>query len=308
MKGLDLAENYYRAYGQELLESTAPELAGRAAFGLAGPGSECYGFDDEISRDHDWGPAFCVWLSEDDFLTYGSRLQAAYEALPRVFEGYGPRLASPGEEGRVGVMGISSFFRTHTGLDHPPATLGEWLFIPERNLSLCTNGRVFSDPLGEFSARRNFLSRFYPEDIRLKKLASRCITAGQSGQYNLPRSLKRGDGFSARYALMNFCTQGISLVFLLNRQYAPYYKWMHRGVRRLPLLGERTYEVIQELTMETNWPPKADLIENFCQEIIGCLRSQGLSDSRSDFLPDHAAEVHGKIQDRILGERMMVTD
>ncbi|MDA3791128.1 MAG: DUF4037 domain-containing protein [Desulfobacula sp.] len=37
--------------------------------------------------------------------------------------------------------------------------------IPSNNLSICTNGKVFSDPLGEFSDWRNRLLQFYPENV-----------------------------------------------------------------------------------------------------------------------------------------------
>jgi len=306
MKGLELSELFFRSCGEDMLKKQFSRLAERAAVGLVGPGSECYRFDDVVSRDHDWGPSFCIWLTLEDFNSHGKRLQAGYENLPQTFMEFGPRQVSPGEEWRVGVIEITQFYRTYTGLDRPPAVLSEWLRIPEQNLSLCTNGKIFYDPLGEFSAWRETLLDFYPEDVRLKKIASRCLTAGQAGQYNVPRSLRRNDLFAFQYGLMKFCSDIISLVFLLNRQYSPYFKWMHRGVKELPVLGESTFRTVQKLISGKDLQDKVNCIEEFCQDIIKSLRGEDLSDLQSDFLLDHASSVHGRIQDNSLVDHLMV--
>ena len=73
MKGLQLAEAYYNDLGAPMILERFGYLDSRVAVGMVGPGSECFGFDDEISRDHDWGPAFCMWLTSDDFKKYGTR-------------------------------------------------------------------------------------------------------------------------------------------------------------------------------------------------------------------------------------------
>ena len=83
MKGLYLAEAYYKAHGAPMIGRQFSSYARRIAVGFAGPGSECFGFDDEISRDHDWGPGFCLWLAADDFNRFGKELQTAYQELPQ---------------------------------------------------------------------------------------------------------------------------------------------------------------------------------------------------------------------------------
>ena len=65
---------------------TFPELFPRMAAGLAGEGSECFGFDDAFSRDHDWGPGFCLWLNRPDYLAFGPRVQELYDALSSEWE------------------------------------------------------------------------------------------------------------------------------------------------------------------------------------------------------------------------------
>lgn len=308
MKGLDLAEAYYQTHGAPMISSQFGSFAQRIAVGFVGPGSEFFGFDDDISRDHDWGPGFCIWLTADDFEAIGAELQQAYKSLPETFEGFGPRITSPGEEARTGVSEISAFYKTYTGLDHIPKSLCEWLHIPESSLATCTNGKIFADPLGEFSRWRGALLDYYPEDVRLKKIASRCMTAAQAGQYNFARSLKRRECFALRYAETKFCTDVISLVFLLNKKYTPFYKWMHPAVKPLPILGETIHMMISTLIEQTDLDAKLSVIEEICECIIEQLKREELSDSDSDFLLDHAHSIYERISDQHLREHVSVVD
>ena len=203
MQGLELAERYWNQVGRPALAAACPEAAGRWAAGLVGEGSECFGCDDAISRDHDWGPGFCVWLTAEDHARWGRVLQDAYDRLPRRFEGF-ERDERPEGAGRVGVFEIGAFYRRFIGLDAPPRTVGQWMALDDEALATCTDGRVFEDGAGAFTAFREELLAFYPDDIRLKKLAARCALASQAGQYNDPRCVERGDAAAAFAALFRF--------------------------------------------------------------------------------------------------------
>lgn len=304
MKGLDLSRRYYLQH-KEYLEKRFPELMQRVAVGLVGPGSECLGFDDTYSRDHDWGPSFCLWMTDEDYSQYGKELHGVYLSLPQECEGFPGRVASKGEQGRVGAMPTSYFYRRYTGLDHPPENLKEW-DIPASNLALCTSGDVFSDPLGEFSKWRDALQKYYPEDIRRKYIADCCMKAGQAGQYNWQRGIMRQDVYVVNQAKMQFVTEIMTLVFLLNKSYAPYFKWLYQGFSRLPLLGEELAPCLQEFMQSTieleggekKWQSQQDITVKICDTVVQELRRQKLSDVEQPFLVDHVGAIVSGIQDR----------
>ena len=90
MQGLELAKRYYEEVGRPMLERDFPELLPRLAAGLVGEGSECLGFDDAISQDHDFGAGFCLWFSAEDYNQYGNALQDAYDRLPGCLQVFRP--------------------------------------------------------------------------------------------------------------------------------------------------------------------------------------------------------------------------
>ncbi len=307
MTGLELAERYYEEYGRALVAGRFAAYEGRVAAGLVGEGSECFGFDDELSRDHDWGPGFCLWLTARDYAEIGAELQKRYDELPRGFAGHEGRSESAHAGKRTGVFEVTAFYGRFVRYDHVPIGLAEWRVVPEIYLATATNGRVFADPLGEFTAFREGLLAFYPEDLRLKKVAARCAAAGQAGQYNYGRCIVRGELVAAHCAMANFVEAVISLVYLLNKRYRPFYKWMHRGMRELPILGGECHRLLANLCADSGREAgpgasrrQEQLVEEISALIIARLHSEGLSDSSSDFLLDHAHAVQARIENQAL--------
>ena len=76
---LDESRELYERYGAPMIEARFPDYAARIAAGLAGHGSECFGFDDDISRDHDLEPGFCLWIDEATDREIGVELSRAYQ-------------------------------------------------------------------------------------------------------------------------------------------------------------------------------------------------------------------------------------
>jgi hypothetical protein len=182
----------------------------------------------------------------------------------------------------------------------------DWLKIPEEHLAAATNGAVFADPCGEFTRIREALLAFYPEDARLKKLAARCLRMGQAGQYNFPRCAARREYVAAAAAEAEFINAACSAAFLLNRRYKPFYKWMHRALTGLPLLGRELFAYLSALVgveegdRAAICEKKVEIIEHVSEMFIRELKRQGLSSAQGDFLLDHGLAVQQKIHDSVI--------
>ena len=111
MKGLEIAQAYFDEYGMPMLQEKFPELVPLVAAGLFGSGSECFGFDDNVSRDHDFEPGFMLLLPGEDVVDRKQEfaLERAYAALPRQCAGLDRPLMAPVGGARRGVMRLSDF-------------------------------------------------------------------------------------------------------------------------------------------------------------------------------------------------------
>ena len=237
IKGLELSKQYYERYGKPMIAQQFPEYENRIAVGLVGSGSECFGYDDEISEDHDFEAGFCMWLTREDDKAIGFPLFRAYKKLPPEFMGIKKQDQSFFGGNRRGVLEIGEFYSQFTGSFGAPTKWSQWMTLPESALAEAVNGQVFRDDLGEFTRIRTELQKGFPEDVRLKKLAARTALAAQAGQYNFSRCIRRREMGAAGLAIAEFVKMAVSAVYLLNRRYTPYYKWMIRGLRELEHLS-----------------------------------------------------------------------
>lgn len=301
MKGLELAQKYYESCGKEVLQTQFAEVLPFLAIGLAGSGSECYGYDDETSRDHDFEPAFCIFLPGEDIVDRQTafRLERAYAKLPKEFMGLQRSPVNPVGGSRHGVIRMADFFAAKTGRPDGALTLEDWFSVPEFGLLEATNGAIFEDHYGHFTAIREKL-RYFPEDIRRKKLAGHLLLMGQAGQYNYGRCIARGETAAAQMAVFEFAQSALHAIYLLNRVYMPYYKWCFRGLQNLPRLGNLAEE-LEYLISSGNTAGEAEkktaLIEKICAAIAEELGSQKLTDLKTAELEQQAYALNDTIQD-----------
>lgn len=301
MKGLELAEKFYNEFGKNMLNGDFAHLKKYLAVGLVGSGSECLGFDDDTSQDHDFEPAFCIFLPDEDLVSAQDEfnLKKAYLKLPKEFLGESRNLINPVGGNRHGVIRISDFFESKVGSKTGDLSKDAWFFISEQFLLEATNGEIFEDNLGLLTEIRGKLA-YLPQEVRLKKLAGNLLLMAQSGCYNYARCIRRNETGAAQLALGEFVNAALKTIFLLNRQYIPYYKWAFRALKELPLLSN-LYHSLEFLISSGNTQAevklKSEIIESVCLEIANALKNENLTNGNSTNLEQLAYEVNDKIKD-----------
>ena len=300
MQGLELSERFYEEYGKPMLEEQFADLLPYIAVGLLGSGSECFGFDDDVSQDHDYEPGFCIFLPDEDIVDRRSAflLERAYAKLPKSYMGYERQKLSPVGGNRHGVLRISDFVMEKTGTRDGILTMAEWMTIPEQSLAEMTNGKLFMDGYGEMTRIRESL-RVFPREIRRKKLAGHLMNMAQSGQYNYQRCLRHKETAAAQLAVFEYVRSAMAVIFLLNDVYMPYYKWSFHALRQLPKLSlcAEVMEYLLTTDNDASAEEKYNVIEGIVADVIDELIAQGLTKAVCGDLEKHAMSVNDGIQD-----------
>jgi len=245
---LDSSRRFYDKQVAPMISARFPEYENRIAVGVVGEGSDCFGYDDLVSRDHDFGTGVCLWLTEEDYNKIGGLLSIAYNEL--VDSNPGSLSLSPRLRARRGVMSSSMFYSNILNVLCDASNGGlreeDWYELDHTCLATAVNGEVFRDELGEFTRFRQMLLDYYPDRIWKIRMINELHKFASSVQVNYARCMTRGDIVAAEMCRSQGIESAMELVFLLKRQYPPYYKWTFRALTELEET-EHYAELLREL-------------------------------------------------------------
>ena len=285
MSTLALCRRFFETHGYPILREAFPQVMDRMAAARIGGGSDVLGYDDEYSRQGEWGPTFQLFLPDEDYDQVGPSIrEVLYRKLPTEFEGF-PTAREGGPS--IDVFGVKGYLRERLGISHFPENQLDWLRIPESALCQFTRGEVFYDPSNELTRIRQQFSSYYPSDVWKLLLSRAAYACWLYGEYNYPQRLApRGDAVAGLVARGSFVEAAMRLVFLLNRRYAPYWKWMHREFMGLPAVAKDLDPLLVKLSASTDMREQAQVIEEVCTHLRRAIREQGLvsASAKMDYL------------------------
>jgi hypothetical protein len=269
MKGIELSRSFYTDIVGPWLGETAPELHYSAA--LVGYGSELLGFDDEISKDHNWGPRVHILLGQDQFDRYARRLVDEFsKAAPATFLGEPVGWRSrphPPVNGResAGSPEHGLEFHTHEALVEShlavrsveSLTALQWLGFAEQKLLAFTSGAVFHDDDNRLTRIRARLE-YFPDDVWLYKIACQWRRIAEEQAF-VGRTGQVGDDLGSRVITARLVRDVMRMGFLLERRYAPYSKWFGSSFARLPIAEHITPHLLTAL-LASEWKEREDAL------------------------------------------------
>jgi hypothetical protein len=274
---IDVSRAFFEEVVKPILQADFPEETAQTAFGVFGYGSEALRLDDEFSRDHHWGLRIDALMPEAIYETRRQEIMNTLKArLPDSYRGHSLREAHLAGAG-LAPDNLSSFLGRTIGLDHAPTSYEEWLSIPEEDIIHVINGEVWHDPLGEFSAIREAFNQYYPEPVRLRRIAHWCRYFSGMGTYALKRAILRQNDFYATTRFSNAIRLGIQLAFLLDKTYFPYDKWLMAYFEKLPRLASPLLPLVREaVQLSTSWERKLDLLHQMADILDETMVADGI--------------------------------
>ena len=151
----------------------------------------------------------------------------------------------------VQIFGLKGFFEARLGFD--PAKkieIVDWLTVPQQRLLEVVRGEVYHDGLGKVRKIQEKL-KFYPRDVWLYLLAAQWSKIAQEEAF-VGRAGEAGDELGSSVVAARLVREIMKLAFLMERQYAPYSKWMGTAFSRLRI-GRRLTPVLQDVLSAKTW-------------------------------------------------------
>ncbi len=232
VSGIDLARMFYVEIVRPLIEGRAHSAA------RLGSGSDVLGFDTPRSTDHGWGPQLHLFVAASEVDAIRTIIDSN---LPEEFHGWPVRFGwdEVAIQHHVSVVSLGEWLELHLGFDpQVDITVQNWLTTPQQLLLEVTAGAVFHDPDGDLKRVRSKLE-WFPNDIWLWLLACQWRRIAQEEAF-VGRTAEIGDELGSRILTARIVRDLMRLCFLIERQYAPYSKWLGSAFRNLRIAFKLT--------------------------------------------------------------------
>ncbi len=284
---IDVSRQFFFEVLEPILERHFPEETRRTTFGVFGYGSEVLRLDDEYSADHHWGIRINALMPEEMFQQRNAEILRVVEReMPSTFRGHNLREGLSGGKG-LSLTSLEGYLRRTIGLTTVPETYAEWLSVPEEDIMHIINGEIWMDDTGQFTAIRQAFLNYYPEPVRLRRIAHWCRYFSGMGSYALKRAILRYNEWYASITFARALRLGTQLAFLLDKQYCPYDKWTMAFFVRLPRMAYPLTPIINEaVSLATPWARKLELLNQMADVIDQTLVDDGILQPHPQFT-DH---------------------
>lgn len=274
---IDESHDFWDDIVLPVLQLHFPEQTPQMAAGFFGYGSEVLRLDDQYSSDHHFGLRVNILLPQSLMAAIGPAIEDALALhLPQTWRGRALHEGYTRTKG-VALASLEHHLLSTIGLDHPPASLANWLHIPEEDITHVIAGEVWHDPAGRFTETRQALAAYYPEPVRLRRLAHWSRYFSGMGVYALKRALLRDNMLYASTTFARSLRWGVQMAFLLDRTYYPYDKWLTEMFYRLPRMGGRLAHIVEKAPLlSTSWDEKLDLLHQMSDILDQAMVEDGL--------------------------------
>jgi len=250
--GSALARLFFETEVRPLVDSALPSLGYVGA--RLGSGSDVLGFDDERSRDHDFGCRLTLLVDEGSSEVVPHIDELLEQQLPNEFEGYPTRFPTTWDgrcRHKVEISTVHAFAKSRLGLD--PATELDtvgWLCLTGQSILEVVGGPVFHDTTQSFGPLQQRLA-WYPDDVWRYVLAAAWTRLGQELPF-VGRTGERADDLGSSVIAARLARDLIHLSFLVNRTWSPYPKWAVTALAGLPN-GPELIGSLLAVTGATDW-------------------------------------------------------
>jgi hypothetical protein len=275
VSGGELARRFHADVVAPLLARAMPGL-GYAA-GRLGSGSDVLGFDDAMSRDHDWGCRLTLLVDEADRDAVPQIAALLERELPGSYLGHPVRFPVTWDSSRthnVDVATVGGFATGRLGVD-PAGGLPvlDWLVLTGQSVLEVIAGPVFTDRTTQLAPVRAAL-RWYPPDVERYVLA----TGWQRLSQEMPmvgRSAERGDELGSRLLSARLADDLMWLAFAVSRRWPPYAKWRGTVFQSLGVAPDLSGP-LAAAAAAPDWRDRESGLAEACEVLLNAQRARGL--------------------------------